>query len=180
MNFSKFLLKFQILLVLFFCSLHFISAQGDFLMEEHISKWQNSMEYTLEVANMMPDSLYDFRPTPEEMTFGEQLQHMAQNMTWLATSYLMEDEKYIKDEKFKKKLNPAEIRSLIVSSYQFSMNALKKIDTANLNKSKDFFAGPKTVRQIIYLMHDHATHHRGQLLVYLRLQGIKPPKYRGW
>ncbi len=180
MNFSKFGFKFQVMLVLFFSSLHFISAQGVFLMEEHVAKWQNSMEYTLEVANMMPDSLYDFRPTPEEMTFGEQLQHMAQNMTWLATSYLMEDEKYIKDEKFKKKLIPADIRLLLASAYQFSMDALKKMDMTNLNKSKDFFAGPKTVRQIIYLMHDHATHHRGQLLVYLRLQGIKPPKYRGW
>jgi uncharacterized damage-inducible protein DinB len=180
MDFSKFVFRFQVLLVLFFSSLHFISGQGDFLMDEHISKWQNSMEYTLEVAHMMPDSLYDFRPSAEEMTFGEQLQHMAQNMTWLATSYLMEDEKYIKDEKFKKKLIPVDIRSLVASSYHFSMDALKKMDIKNLNKSKDFFAGPMTKRQIIYLMHDHATHHRGQLLVYLRLQGIKPPKYRGW
>lgn len=101
MNFSKFGFKFQVMLVLFL-AVSILSVLRVFLLEEHITKWQNSMEYTLEVANMMPDSLYDFRPTPEEMTFGEQLQHMAQNMTWLATSYLMEDEKYIKDEKFKK------------------------------------------------------------------------------
>jgi uncharacterized damage-inducible protein DinB len=30
------------------------------------------------------------------------------------------------------------------------------------------------------LMHDHHTHHRGQIIVYLRLNGLKPPKYVGW
>jgi len=30
------------------------------------------------------------------------------------------------------------------------------------------------------LLNDHQTHHRGQLVVYLRLNGIKPPAYIGW
>ncbi|WP_374662973.1 DinB family protein [Parasegetibacter sp. NRK P23] len=34
--------------------------------------------------------------------------------------------------------------------------------------------------QIINLLSDHQTHHRGQLLVYLRLCGLTPPKYVGW
>lgn len=169
-----------ILLILMIGLQNDVNGQGVFSMEEHIDKWKNSMEYTLEVAHLMPDSLYNYKPTEEEMTFGEQLQHMAQNMTWLATAYLMDDQKYIKDEVFKKPLSPADIRSLISTSYEFSMQALQKIEIKNLDKSKDFFAGPKTIRQFIHLLHDHATHHRGQLMVYLRLNGIKPPKYRGW
>jgi uncharacterized damage-inducible protein DinB len=34
--------------------------------------------------------------------------------------------------------------------------------------------------QIINLINDHQTHHRAQLLVYLRLKGVKPPEYVGW
>jgi uncharacterized damage-inducible protein DinB len=30
----------------------------------------------------------------------------------------------------------------------------------------------------LHLILDHATHHRGQAVVYLRLNGIKPPEYR--
>lgn len=41
-------------------------------------------------------------------------------------------------------------------------------------------AGPLTRRQILILMHDHQAHHIGQLIVYLRLKGIKPPGYVGW
>ena len=44
----------------------------------------------------------------------------------------------------------------------------------------DFFAGPKTRSQIIQLVDDHHTHHRAQLIIYLRLLGIKPPRYVGW
>ncbi len=34
--------------------------------------------------------------------------------------------------------------------------------------------------QINNPMQDHQTHHRAQLLNYLRLNGIKPPAYIGW
>jgi uncharacterized damage-inducible protein DinB len=34
--------------------------------------------------------------------------------------------------------------------------------------------------QILNLLNDHQTHHRAQLIVYLRINGIKPPDYVGW
>ncbi|NJL74904.1 MAG: hypothetical protein HC892_07620 [Saprospiraceae bacterium] len=30
------------------------------------------------------------------------------------------------------------------------------------------------------LMNDHLTHHRAQMIVYLRLKDVQPPKYVGW
>ncbi|GAC1709173.1 MAG: hypothetical protein NVS9B7_27640 [Flavisolibacter sp.] len=54
------------------------------------------------------------------------------------------------------------------------------ISSDQLNEIVNFFAGPKTKRQILILMHDHQAHHVGQLIVYLRLKGIKPPEYIGW
>ena len=59
-------------------------AQGDDFLSESVLKWERATAYTLEVARAMPASDYGFRPCPEEMTFGQQLDHMAQNMTWLA------------------------------------------------------------------------------------------------
>ncbi len=34
--------------------------------------------------------------------------------------------------------------------------------------------------QFLNLIEDHQTHHRAELLVYLRLNNIKPPEYIGW
>jgi uncharacterized damage-inducible protein DinB len=54
------------------------------------------------------------------------------------------------------------------------------INEKQLDEIVPFFAGPKARRQILILMHDHQSHHVGQLIVYLRLNGIKPPAYVGW
>lgn len=46
-------------------------------MPEFVRDWQISKQFTLDVANAMPADLYNFKPSPEEMTFGEQMIHLA-------------------------------------------------------------------------------------------------------
>src|SRR5579864_2360317 len=46
-------------------------------MSEFVKDWQISKQFTLDVANAMPADLYTFKPNPEEMTFGEQMVHIA-------------------------------------------------------------------------------------------------------
>lgn len=173
-------IQYLILFSSFMClSPLFLNGQNNSAVKELEEKWKNSMEYTLEIAELMPDSLYDFKPTNEEMSFGEQLLHMGGNMTWLSQVYMMNNTNFKMEDKELPFL-ASEIKKQISDAYILAMNAHKEMDINRLNDKMDFFAGPKTVRQIIHLMHDHATHHRGQLIVYLRLNGIKPPKYRGW
>jgi uncharacterized damage-inducible protein DinB len=65
-------------------------------------------------------------------------------------------------------------------AFTFSRDIVKELKPEDLEQRVDFFAGNFTKRQILNLMDDHVTHHRGELIVYLRLNGIKPPPYRGW
>src|SRR5262249_31193065 len=44
---------------------------------EFVRDWQVSKQFTLDVANAMPTELYSFKPNPDEMTFGEQMIHIA-------------------------------------------------------------------------------------------------------
>jgi hypothetical protein len=44
---------------------------------EFVSAWKISKQFPLDVANAMPGELYNFKPNPEEMTFGEQMAHIA-------------------------------------------------------------------------------------------------------
>lgn len=46
-------------------------------MAEFVRDWQISKQFTLDVANAMPGDLYNFKPNREEMTFGEQMIHIA-------------------------------------------------------------------------------------------------------
>jgi hypothetical protein len=46
-------------------------------MSEFVHDWQISRQFTIDVANAMPAEFYTFKPSPEEMTFGEQMIHLA-------------------------------------------------------------------------------------------------------
>ena len=72
------------------------------------------------------------------------------------------------------------IRQVVVRAYDYAIAVLTWFSAANLSDTVKFFAGPMSKLQIINLLSDHQTHHRGQLLVYLRLFGLTPPKYVGW
>jgi len=41
--------------------------------------WQISKEFTLAVAEATPGEFYNFKPNPEEMSFGELMSHIAQS-----------------------------------------------------------------------------------------------------
>src|ERR1700733_7397986 len=46
-------------------------------MAEFVEDWKISKQFTLDVAGAMPAEWYGFKPNPEEMTFGEQMVHIA-------------------------------------------------------------------------------------------------------
>ena len=156
----------------------FTWAQDDYL-NDFAKKWENAADYTLEVAELMPAEDYDFRPTPEIMTFGGQLQHMLRNMLWLSGSYLG-GEKAEFDLSGDVNYGKDELLSMLRQGFRLSKEAVSQLAKADLQEPVTFFAGPMNKRQIVTLMNDHMTHHRGQIIIYLRLKGIKPPPYRGW
>jgi len=125
----------------------------------------------------MPESNYNFKPTERQMSFKEQLLHIRQNMVWLSETYFMEN-----DEK-SKKIEPntkEEILTHLTASFNRVSEIIKTIYNEDLSVEVEFFAGPKSKLQILNLLQDHVTHHRGQLIVYLNLNNIQPPKYSGW
>ncbi|GJM33004.1 MAG: hypothetical protein DHS20C18_20050 [Saprospiraceae bacterium] len=171
------IMNFKMLVLLSFVLPTGLFAQQSYL-DEFQEKWHNATAYTLEVAELMPDSSYHFAPTADQMTFQKQLLHICRNMTWLSTSYLhgTDPEVDLKASDYSKK----EVIDMLKNCLEKAGAAAKALPEKELEEMVDFFAGPKSKRQILTLMNDHMTHHRGQILVYLRLQGITPPKYRGW
>ncbi len=177
MTFSRFLI-ISFTLVVFISSFKTSAQSSDSLVTQLARKWENAKVYALKMAELMPEAFYDFKPVPEEMSFREQLLHIAQNMQWLSTSYFFEDKnKAIIDAKPNDKVS---VIKELSDAYDMGLNAHKNIKEKQLDEVLPFFAGPMSRRQILILMHDHQTHHVGQLIVYLRLKGIKPPDYVGW
>jgi hypothetical protein len=86
-----------------------------------ITKLKNSKEYTLKVADKMPEHLYGFRPTVEEMYFGEQLLHICSNLNWLNTAFLAPNTNVVLMENNSKSTKDS-IRSVIVSTYDHGIS----------------------------------------------------------
>ena len=170
MNIAKALLFLMVLVP------YNLFAQDD-PVSAFLEKWDNSRDYLIAIAESMPAEQYDYRPTERQMTFGEQLLHIRENMLWLSHDYIAGKELEGVEQK---DLSKEETVQLLSSSFDTVSNIVSNMTHENLAEKVDFFAGIKTRLQILNLIQDHVTHHRGQLIVYLNLQGIKPPDYVGW
>lgn len=153
-----------------------IGQQG--FLKEFAQKWGNATEYTLEVVRTMPSSAYDYAPTEEQMTFGEQILHLLGNMSWLSSEYL--GGQPVEFDRERKDYTKADLVGLLQDGFQQSAAAVAALSEEDLDEVVEFFAGPMTKRQILVLMNDHLTHHRAQLIVYARLNGVAAPRYLGW
>ena len=173
-------MRYLFLSPLLLLSLYVNSQETDSLfIATALLKLKNAKEYTLKVADLMPAKNYNYRPTEDEMNFGEQLLHIAGNLAWLSTSYLNSGTN--SNSKIDLKIKDKDsIRTVLVITYDYAINVLMHFRSENSSDMVNFFAGPMNKMQVINLINDHQTHHRGQLLVYLRLSGITPPKYVGW
>lgn len=164
-------------LTIFFFGMNSLEAQATFLQDYKV-KWQNATAYTLEFARSMPEDYYSFSATSEEMTFGEQLKHIAGNMIWLSSSYLKGSKDHVDPSACGD--SKKEIISMLEKSFAYAGTTVDNLSEKELSENVDFIAGTMSRRRILFLMTDHVTHHRGQLVVYLRLKHVEPPKYVGW
>lgn len=157
-----------------------VNAQKDTAKEAFLEKWKNSKTYLIQIAESVPSSSYNFAPTPKQMDFKTQLVHIAENMLWLGNTYFV-DRKFDR-EAFKKQApeNKEDVVQLLKTAFEDVFGYLEQTSEDDLKITVDFFAGPKTKLQILNLLQDHVTHHRGQLVVYLNLLEIEPPKFVGW
>lgn len=169
-------MKKYILLVVIFATT--IAKAQDTPVSAFLEKWENSKNYLVEMAEAMPEDKYDYKPTDRQKTFRDQLLHIKGNMDWLSITYFSKEKK--KDAKKPSYTTKAEVIAAIKEAFNNTSAIIKKASPEELKEIVEFFAGPKTKLQILNLLQDHVTHHRGQLIVYLNLNDIKPPKYRGW
>lgn len=169
--------SFVLLSVLTFSDLE---KESSLLLDAHASKLQGAKEYTLQVAENMPDSLYSFRPVADEMAFGEQLVHIADNLLWLTSTYIAEQPNPAKEKAIAKDMTKTEIMTYVAKAYDFSISTIQSTDEERLIKEFDWNGRRLNKIQFLNLLQDHQTHHRAQILVYLRINSITPPRYSGW
>jgi uncharacterized damage-inducible protein DinB len=170
------------LLILNFVLLSSVSqsvfAQQDSFLKDYLERWETSRQYMLSVAEAMPESGYSFKPTPEEMSFAQQLMHIAAVIDWHAFSKADGQEYKPRWEEFKTEgRSKKEMIDMVNREFERAAKLMAGFNPARLTETGSYFKFTRTRQQFLMLMTDHVTHHRAQMLVYLRLKGIAPPKY---
>jgi len=132
-------------------------------MKKHLTNTINNSEnYTMAVAEAMPENAYNTQPVDAVWNFGELMNHIAYGIEWWTKNYIQKEETEWEPPAPKK--TKKETIANLGHAYQF----LK--DSLNGNASEEKING-------LYATLDHITHHRGQATTYLRFNGITPPEY---
>ncbi|MGA2131337.1 MAG: DinB family protein [Bryobacteraceae bacterium] len=140
-----------------------------------VEHWKTSKKYVLALAEQMPAADYGFKPNPEEMSFGQQMAHIAGANGFFFATLSGQKDPIPKPTAFDK----ASVIKLLNTSYDFVISTLQNITPEQLHAEFDSPAGNGKVAgfELLLLAVDHTAHHRGQCIVYLRAKGIKPAEY---
>lgn len=158
-----------------------MSQSDSLLMEAHHIKFKNAQNYTLSIASMLQEEKFDFKPMDAEMSFKEQLVHVGENICWLTSTYIAEEVNPLSGKKPNAKtMSKGDVLDFLKFAYGYATAAMQHLDESTMNKKFKWSQGQMNKYQFLNLIQDHQAHHVGQLIVYLRLNGITPPKYIGW
>jgi uncharacterized damage-inducible protein DinB len=155
-------------------------AQQDAFIKDYLERLENSKKYLILVAESMPEDKYTFKATPESLSFAENLMHIAWAMDWHAQSLLggREARDWNTNTELKvEQKSKEEMITAIKNTFEETKTLITQFDVAHLEDTLDYFGLHRTKRQILLLLSDHITHHRAQMLVALRLNGLVPPRY---
>jgi uncharacterized damage-inducible protein DinB len=146
---------------------------------------ENAKEYTLEVAEAMPQEDYTYKVSDSVRTFGEQVAHIGLSSQFILGKFI-KGETPSQDKKSEQEIGASKEETLLLLNIVFddAIETLKNIEENSLGEKIviDFIPGKPefTKQEGFYFLRDHISHHRGQAIVYLRAKGQKAPQYRAF
>jgi uncharacterized damage-inducible protein DinB len=132
-----------------------------------------SRDFTLKVADQMPEADYGFKLTPPQMSFAEQMVHLAGDQANLLAPLTGGKPKPSKPASMSKK----DVMAYVRQSFDQSIALVTKLTPAQVTQTYQAFDG-MTGLEILMFVLDHTTHHRASAEMYLRAKGITPAEYQ--
>ena len=149
------------------------SAGADGLKSVFLKHLQTSEDFTVKVAEAMPEENYGFKLTPEQMSFGGQLTHLSQALGYFMSAFAGEKPSPGKPASESK----ADVIAFVKSSYEKAISQVSQLTPEQMHKTYKGGGGSTTGIDLLLGMLDHCTNHRASAEMYLRVKGITPPKY---
>jgi len=139
--------------------------------------WSQITGYITQVAEETPEADYGYRPTEDVRTIGEMAAHIAGAQYMICAAALGEPPR-AEDAIEESATDKAAIVDALKASTAFCERAYQKTD-AELQGEVELWGRQMTGFYALTLNATHNGEHYGNLVTYLRMQGIVPPSSRG-
>lgn len=150
---------------------------GDILAE-----WNDTGKKLADMAADFPEDKLDYKATPAQRTFAEQLLHAAgANYFFIAAATGTQPPKSAEQPSRETYKTRGQIVEYIKRVYSEGDSAIKELgDKGLLGTAKSPFGNETVTRAALFMFAiAHANDHYGQCVVYYRLNGLVPPESRG-
>lgn len=157
------------------------------MLQSLIAEFEQEVSSTRKLLEAIPEKDINYKPSPVSWTMGELAQHIATIYYWYVGVFT-EDVYDMATDKLERG-SPNDIKAtlaLFEKNVEKARAALNSVKEDDLQKQWEMKIGDKTVlgplpRLVVVrsFLFSHVYHHRGEMVVYLRSTGNKPPGLYG-
>jgi uncharacterized damage-inducible protein DinB len=143
-----------------------------------LDSWNEIGHKLVAMAEDFPEDKYDFKPTPAQRSFAEQLLHAAGASYYFTNPVMGRKPPAGEDPKRENYKTKADIVAFVKKSVADGTAALQAKGEKGLMQTVPYGHQEVRVLDIAYGLIEHSGEHYGQLVVYYRLAGLVPPESR--
>ena len=158
-------------------SVTMLNAQTDFA-KEYAPLMEKSFAMATEVADAMPENLYLYKPEKDAKSFAQQIIHSTYVADVVVDLFVMGNSNRKFAEPDASKMSKEEVLAAIKTYSESTIANLNKLTEAQLSEAVKLFGQVDTnKKEVFYFVRDHLTNHRAKANLYVRIAGLKPPRY---
>jgi len=152
-----------------------VAAQSSILNAELLRDWTEQKDTMMKIADAMPEEKFSYKSTAAQRDYGQQILHVAGgNIIYL---------KFMGAKATAPSINrnatgKAEILRALSDAYDYGTAVIKEQTDQSMLQTvaTNGFLGTSSRARVIYFLLGHTWDIYGQMAVYLRLNGITPPR----
>lgn len=145
-----------------------------------LAQWNDIGRKLIAMAEDFPEDKYEFKTTPAQRSFAEQLLHASSSMYYFTDPAEGKKPRYPDDPKRDDLKTKAQVVAFVKKCVEDGAAEIKAKGDKGMS---DLVTDPESKQQtqvsdLAYGLIEHSGEHYGQLVVYYRLAGLVPPESR--
>jgi uncharacterized damage-inducible protein DinB len=144
-----------------------------------LDSWNEIGRKLTAMAEDFPEDKYDFKPTPAQRSFAEQLLHAAGSCYYFTNPAMGLKTPAPEDPKREQYKSKADVVAFVKKAFADGAAAIQSRGDKGMMTEVIYYPQQKSrIIDIAYGIIEHSGEHYGQLVVYYRLSGLVPPESR--